>query len=187
MTLRRFFSTTPRRCGRRTWTTRTTPTTPTPTETTTTTMKNNNNNNNNISKRLAQGWLGCIYYIFYFGLFEKRLRRRRRRQRVRGTREEVYASEKTFSGEFKGEKFRTREWLHPEEFRRERDSVRDESVRRRRDDGRRGNGATRVEVVRAVRRRYGRESETGFDVVVDEKGNDEEDGFPETAEEKLQI
>ena len=106
-------------------------------------------------------------YIFYF--LEKRLRRRRRRQRVRGTREEVYASEKTFSGEFKGEEFRTREWVHPEEFRRERDGVRDESVRRRRDDGRRGNGATRVEVVRAVRRRYGRESETGFDVVVDEK------------------
>ena len=66
------------------------------------------------------------------------------------------------------------------------DDVRDESVRRRRDDGRRGNGAARVEVVRAVRRRYGRESETGFDVVVDEKGNGEEDGFPETAEEKLQ-
>ena len=50
MTLRRFFSTTPRRCGRRTWTTRTTTTstsTPEPTATTTTLKKNNNNNNNN--------------------------------------------------------------------------------------------------------------------------------------------
>jgi len=123
-------------------------------------------------------------YIFYF--LEKRLRRRRRRQRVRGTLEEVYASEKTFSGEFKGEEFRTREWVHPEEFRRERDGVRDESVRRRRDDGRRGNGAARVEVVRAVRRRYGEKVKRDLMSSSTKKGNGEEDGFPETAEEKLQ-
>merc|ERR1711959_421656 len=159
--MRRFFST-PRRCGRRTWTTPLTPPTPTPTATT---MKNTWC----LSRACVDARVGsgvCIYY----STSSKDVRSSSSRNVFDVNDEDkVYAAEKTFSGEFKGEKFRAREWLHPEEFRRERDSVRDESVRRGRDDGRRGNGAARVEVVRAVRRRYGRESKTGFDVVDDEK------------------
>mmetsp|Transcript_6074 Transcript_6074/g.20346 ORF Transcript_6074/g.20346 Transcript_6074/m.20346 type:complete len:392 (+) Transcript_6074:457-1632(+) len=96
-----------------------------------------------------------------------RIRGRRRRggKGVRGTREEIYAAEKTLSREFEDEEFRTREWFHAEEFGSERERSRDESRGRGCDDGRRRRCPAGVEVVGTMRGRYGRKGETG-DVVV---------------------